>query len=74
MPLNRYINYTTVAGDSFDALALKFYYEEKLAHHIMGANPDFCGVLIFSDGAKLKIPVLDKPETPETLPPWRRGK
>jgi hypothetical protein len=56
----------------FDALALDAYGDEKLAHVIMWANPDFAATLIFDGGVELVLPVLDTAKTPDTLPPWRR--
>jgi phage tail protein X len=64
--------YTTRAGDTFDALSLDAYGDEKLTHIIIGANPDYAATLIFDSGIRLIIPVLDAAWTPETLPPWRR--
>ena len=54
-----YKTYTTREGDTFDALALAMYGEERLAHRIIKFNPDTADVVVF--------------DTPETLPPWRRG-
>lgn len=64
--------YTTVEGDTFDALALAFFNDEKLASAIMQANPDHCDTLIFSAGVALTIPASVEVTMPETLPPWRR--
>ena len=63
----------TVEGDTFDGLALEFYNEEKKASLIIGANLDYCDVLIFEAGVQLRIPIVEDAELPETLPPWRRG-
>lgn len=68
-----YINYTTKQGDAFDMLALSAYNEERLATHIITANPDYADVLIFDAGVNLRIPVFEGVETPETLPPWRKN-
>lgn len=62
----------TVEGDTFDALALEFYDDEKQAGLIIQANPDYCDVLIFEADVELKIPIVEFVELPETLPPWRR--
>lgn len=70
---NTYQEHTTVEGDTFDALALHYYNEEKLASRIIAANPDHCDTLIFEAGVVLRIPVINTVETPATLPPWRRG-
>lgn len=63
----------TVQGDTFDALALEFYGEEKLASRIIQANPDYCDTLIFEAGIELVIPEVSTVTLPESLPPWRRG-
>ena len=65
--------YTTVQGDTFDMVALRFYDEEKMASAIIQANPDYCDTLIFEAGVELKIPETASVSLPETLPPWRRG-
>lgn len=67
-----FINYTTKEGDTFDALALSVYNDEKEAHKIIEANPDYADVIIFDANIPLRIPILDNTEPPETLPPWRR--
>ena len=63
--------HTTVRGDTFDYLALKYYNEERMASSIIQANPDHCGTLIFDAGVVLVIPDVDTVSLPETLPPWR---
>ena len=65
-------NYKTVAGDTFDLLALMFYDDEKAASAIIAANPDHCDVLIFESGVELSIPDAVAVALPETLAPWRR--
>lgn len=71
--ISGYQTYYTVQGDTFDLIALMQYNDEKLAHHIITANPDYCDVLIFDAGIKLQLPVFDDVVLPGTLPPWRRG-
>lgn len=63
----------TVDGDTFDALSLRYYSDEKLASDIIQANPDYCDTLVFSAGVRLIIPDVSTVTAPETLPPWRRG-
>ena len=63
----------TVEGDTWDALALEFYDDEQKSTWIMGANLDYCDTLIFPADVRLKIPIVDDVETPDTLPPWRRS-
>ena len=67
-----YKPYTTREGDTFDALALEMYGEERLSHYIIEFNPDYADVLIFDANVELLLPVVEEAETPETLPPWRR--
>ena len=43
-----------------------------MAHIIAKANREYVGVLLFEGGERLRIPIVEKVETPETLPPWRR--
>ena len=62
----------TAEGDTFDALALHYYNDEKLASAIIQANPDYCSTLIFEAGISLVIPEVSTVTYPETLPPWRR--
>jgi len=69
-----YFDYTAAGGETFDSIAFKFYTEERMAHYIMQANPDLIDVVIFDGGEKLRIPILESVESPETLPPWRRPK
>ncbi len=62
----------TAEGDTFDALALKYYDDEKLASTIIQANPDHCATLIFEAGVALTVPDTTSVIYPQTLPPWRR--
>lgn len=62
----------TAEGDTFDALALEYLGEEKLASTIIQANLDHCATLIFEAGVSLVIPEVTTVVYPETLPPWRR--
>lgn len=68
----KFIDYVAQCGDTFDSIALAAYSEERMASEIICANREFVDVLIFEGGERLKIPVVDMAQTPETLPPWRR--
>ena len=68
-----YKEYTTREGDTFDALALQLYNDERLAHYIIEFNPDYADVVIFDANVALRLPIVEDAETPEALPPWRRG-
>jgi len=69
--LAKYYKYTTIQGDTFDAIALDFYNDEKKSSVIMQANPDYIDVLVFDAGTELRIPIVEA-TAPSTLPPWRR--
>ncbi len=66
-----YLKYTTRAGDTFDALALTMYNDERLADRIIRYNPDYADVIIFDAGVQLRLPIVESDTTPATLPPWR---
>lgn len=66
-----YLTYSTQAGDTFDSLALTMYNDEKLASHIIEFNPDYADVIIFDANVELRLPIVERTDTPETLPPWR---
>lgn len=70
--VTEYVEYMAKAGDSFDLLALKMYGDDKLAGYISDYNPDFADVILFEGGEKLMIPVVNNPETEDTIAPWRR--
>lgn len=67
-----YFEYTAKSGDTWDAIAFMAYKVERMAHHIIQANLAYIDILTFEGGEKLKIPIMDTLETPQTLPPWRR--
>lgn len=67
-----YKEYVTVDGDAYDLLAIAFYNDEKKASYIIQANERYTGTLIFDAGIRLRIPILDIMNIPDTLPPWRK--
>ena len=48
------------------------YNDEKYDYVIRRFNPDYCDVIIFDAFVKLRIPVFEIIEAPDTLPPWRQ--
>lgn len=64
--------YRTIQGDTFDAISLDFFGDEKYASEIIKINPDKAKIIIFDAGVDLKIPVIDSPAS-STLPPWRKS-
>lgn len=65
-------SYTCRAGESFDLLAGQAYGYETMADVIVSANPDLADVLLFDGGEVIDLPIVERVETPDTLPPWRR--
>ena len=63
--------YTTIRGDTWDIMALDAYNEERLAHKIMLANPQYSDVLLFDAGVTIRIPIIEA-QAAATLPPWKR--
>ncbi|NCB64463.1 MAG: LysM domain-containing protein [Clostridia bacterium] len=68
-----YKAYTTREGDTFDALALSMYGDEKKASEIIQFNPDHADTLIFGANVALRLPIIELTEMPASLPPWRRN-
>lgn len=68
---NAYI-YTTLAGDTFDSIALDFYSDETKASTIIQYNLAHRDVLIFNGGERLQIPIIEA-QAAAALPPWKRG-
>jgi len=64
--------YKTLAGDTFDMIALDFYNDESLASVIIQANYQYRDTIIFSGGEVLTIPIIETPSA-NSLPPWKRG-
>ena len=69
--VTNYTTYITSAGDTWDEIAYKTCGSEVLSSEIMALNRKYIGVVIFGEGATLTIPVYDKTQNPDTLPPWR---
>lgn len=63
--------YETLAGDTFDSIALDFYNDEALSLNIIQANPEYRNVILFTGGQSLQVPIIEI-QTVETLPPWKR--
>ncbi|MCR4442141.1 MAG: tail protein X [Peptococcaceae bacterium] len=66
-----YFVYKTMAGDTWDILALDAYNDEMKASLLIQANPQYADIIVFPAGIELKIPIVDD-AAPDTLPPWKR--
>lgn len=65
--------YTTLQGDTFDAIAYRLWGDEHLAHLLMTANPDFMDMLTFAPGVRLAVPDYATGPQEADLPPWYGG-
>lgn len=65
--------YTTIQGDTWDAIAYKVYGagNEAQAGNIMAANYPLLDYFIFPAGISVKIPETDIKKAAPDLPPWR---
>lgn len=69
--------YHCAAGEAFDGIALKLYGHEKYAEALMDANPEYCGIAVFSGGETLALPLIDIPVSnteralANTIAPWK---
>ena len=62
--------YETIAGQTWDEIALDVYGSEIYAGFLMQNNPKHIATMIFSAGTLLYIPELPA-EADESYPDWR---
>lgn len=62
--------YTTIQGDTWDAIAYKIFGSEKYMKNLMEANWPLLEVLIFSAGTEINVPDLPE-DSEEDAPFWR---
>ncbi len=66
--------YTTIQGDMWDSISLKFYGNEKYIDKLMAANFKYREKAVFSAGTVLNIPEISEDESYYTdfrIPSWR---
>lgn len=59
-------------GETWDSIAFEWYLEEREAATILKANPGMAHIVSFEGGEKIRVPIIEKANTPSTLAPWRR--
>lgn len=64
----------TTEGERWDALAYRYYGDPHRYEPLITANPDVPIVPLLPSGIKLRVPVIEIPDTlpAEELPPWKR--
>lgn len=68
-----FVEYITNEGDRWDAIAYKAYGDPMLYPQIAEANRGIPLDVVFKDGIKVKVPVLDGVAIDTNLlPPWKR--
>ncbi|MEG1413471.1 MAG: tail protein X [Acidaminococcaceae bacterium] len=63
--------YKTIAGDTWDMVALHLLGGEEYTSLLLEANPKHIQTVIFDAGIILTIPKITVPEA-QNLPPWKR--
>lgn len=64
--------YTTIAGDTWDAISFKTLGNEMYKNAVLETNDSYREIYIFPAGVTLAIPEIEL-EFSEDLPPWKRG-
>jgi phage tail protein X len=64
--------YTTISGDTWDAIAYAQMGDERYMHLLVLANPAHAYIDRFPAGIVLTIPEVPEAETSTSLPPWMR--
>lgn len=66
------MTYTTIQGDTWDAIAWKTMGNEFQSAALMRRNPAFLRFFVFPAGIPLEIPETAE-NVSENLPPWKRA-
>lgn len=68
-----YLAHITADGDRWDLLAWRYYADPLGYERIMTANPTVSHDPVLPAGIRLRIPVIEAPDTlTKDLPPWKR--
>ncbi len=65
-------SYTTVGGDTWDAIAHKKMGSCSYTNLLMQSNKNYIGTAIFSPGIVLSLPTITESTTAKNLPPWKK--
>lgn len=68
---NDFVFYRSVAGDTWDQLALDIYGNQFYSTKLLAANPELSGQVTLEEGMILRIPIIES-ATADSLPPWKR--
>jgi len=67
-----YLTHTTIEGETWDAIAWRYYGNAYRYPPIIAANPHVPITPVLPAGIVLAIPVLPREADTRTLPPWMR--
>jgi len=67
-----YLTCLTVEGDTWDAIAYRYYGNAYRYPPIIAANPHVPITPVLPAGVTLAVPVLPREPEPQHLPPWLR--
>lgn len=67
-----YLNYVTIQGDTWDAIAIDFYANPNLSYVIINANSLYSTYVTLPGGIEIKIPIIPDSSSQSSLPPWKQ--
>lgn len=59
-------------GDRWDKLAWDYYRDVSLMGLLIESNPHAPITPVLPSGMTLHIPLIERPSSPQELPPWKR--
>lgn len=65
------MRYMTVQGDMWDSIAYKVYGDTNHVDVLIGANPQYRYIYVFSAGLELEVPDIEEKTAASGLPPWK---
>ena len=68
------LQYTCAGGETFDSIALELFDDEKYAADLLCANPELCGMSVFTGNEEVLLPVIDTSADEDEMPvkaPWK---
>lgn len=74
--MSDYIIHEAQPGETWDGLALRYYYDEFQMTRLLDANPTLSSVVVFDGTEEVRVPVVDVSDLDVPAPsdaPWRRN-
>ena len=67
-----FLTHITSDGERWDSLSVRYYGDPFLYERIVAANPHVPLTPVLPAGLRLSIPVIERADLSEGLPPWLR--